>query len=153
MKRGCGYLVLSLAVFIIDQATKYFVRRFVGPFDMIHVLPVLNLVDIQNWASAFGLFGFLGNIFFIVVTACACVFVVILIVKGHDNRTAFSLMLGGAMGNLADRIFYGRVIDFLDIHFGKYHLPTFNLADSSLIAGIVLLLLQSLIQLRKRRRH
>jgi signal peptidase II len=147
MKRGCEYLVLSLVVFMTDQATKCFVRKFVGPFDIIHVLPVLNFVSIQNWASAFGLFRFLGNIFFIVVAACASVFVAILIVKGHDNRTAFSLILGGATGNLADRIIYGRVIDFLDVHVGKYHLPAFNLADSALIVGISLLLLQSVVQL------
>jgi len=154
MKRGyCAYLLLSLAVLLVDQAATYFVVNVVGPFDMIRVLPVLNLVNIENWASAFGLFRFLGNIFFIVIAACSAVFAAVLIVKGHDNRAAFSLILGGASGNLADRIIYGRVIDFLDVHVGNYHAPAFNIADLALIAGIGLLLLQSAVQLWKRQRR
>lgn len=153
MKRGySAHLLVSFTVLVVDQITKCLVRQVVGPFDMIHVLPFINLVNIQNWASAFGLFGFLGNTFFIVIASCACVFVAVLIIRGHDNRTAFSLILGGTLGNLADRIIYGRVTDFLDVHVGKYHLPSFNLADSALIAGIVLLFLQALLQLWKRHR-
>jgi len=154
MKKGyLPYFFISLAVFVADQATKCIIRRVVGPFDIIHVLPVLNLVHIENMGSAFGLFRSLGNTFFIVVAACASFFVAFLIVKDHNNRTAFSLILGGALGNLADRIMYGHVVDFLDVHAGKYHWPSFNVADSALTAGIALMLVQATVQIWKGRRH
>lgn len=154
MKRGyLPYFLLSLAIFVIDQLTKYVIRKTVGPFDMIHVFPVLNLVHIENTGSAFGLFRSLGNTFFIVVASCASLFVALLIVKDHSNRAAFSLILGGAAGNLFDRIMYGHVVDFLDVHAGRYHWPAFNVADSALTAGIALLLLQSIFQAWKGRQH
>lgn len=152
MKSGNSeYLVLALVVLVSDQVTKCFIRKIVGPFDIIHVLPVLNIVNIQNWASAFGLFGFLGHIFFIFIAALASVFIAVIIVEGHENRTAFSLILGGTLGNLTDRIIYGRVFDVLDFHAGKYHLPAFNLADAALIVGIVMLMFQTVVQLWARR--
>lgn len=156
MKRGSlPYFLLSLAVIIIDQSTKYFIRTGLAPYGIIHVLPVLNVVHVENTGSAFGLFTSLGNTFFVILAACASMFIafLILVVKDRNNRTAFSLILGGAAGNLADRIMYGHVVDFLDIHAGKYHWPAFNVADSALTAGVVLILLQSLIDMRRSRRH
>jgi signal peptidase II len=147
------YFMLSVAVLILDQSTKYFVRTGLSQFDIIHVLPVLNLVHVENVGSAFGLFKTLGNAFFIAIAACAALFVSFLIVKDRINRAAFSLILGGAAGNLADRIMYGHVVDFLDVHAGKYHWPAFNVADSALTVGIVLMLLQSVVQMRRERRH
>jgi signal peptidase II len=147
------YFMLSVAVLILDQSTKYFVRTGLSQFDIIHVLPVLNLVHVENVGSAFGLFKTLGNAFFIAIASCAALFVSFLIVKDRNNRAAFSLILGGAAGNLADRIMYGRVVDFLDIHAGKYHWPAFNVADSALTVGIVMMLLQSVVQMRRERRH
>jgi signal peptidase II len=147
------YFLLSVTVLIFDQSTKYFVRTGLSQFDIIHVLPVLNLVHVENVGSAFGLFKTLGNAFFIAVAACASLFVSLLIVKDRNNRAAFSLILGGAAGNLADRIMYGHVVDFLDLHAGKYHWPAFNVADSALTVGIVLMLVQSVVQMRRERRH
>jgi signal peptidase II len=153
MNRGYfRYFVLSLVVFIFDQSTKYFVRTGLPQFEIIHVVPVLNLVHVENVGSAFGLFKALGNTFFIVIAACASLFVAFLIVKDRNNRTAFSLILGGAIGNLADRIMHGHVVDFLDLHAGKYHWPAFNVADSALTAGIVLMLAQSVVQIWRSRR-
>ncbi len=145
--------MLSMAVLILDQSTKYFVRTGLTQFDIVHVLPVLNLVHVENVGSAFGLFKTLGNAFFIAVAACASLFVSFLIVKDRDNRAAFSLILGGAAGNLADRIMYGHVVDFLDLHAGEYHWPAFNVADSALTVGIFLILVQSVVQMRRDRSH
>lgn len=154
MRRGyLPYFALSLTVFIVDQATKYFVRTGIAPFDIIHVLPVLNLVHVENTGSAFGMFKALGNTFFIVMASGASLLVAFLMVKDPGNRTAFSLILGGAAGNLTDRIMYGHVVDFLDLHAGNLHWPAFNVADSALTAGIILMLLQSIIQLRKGQHH
>ncbi|MEJ2683343.1 MAG: signal peptidase II [Candidatus Sulfobium sp.] len=154
MNRGYfPYFMLSLSIFFVDQSTKYFVRTSMAPLDVIHVLPVLNLVHVRNVGSAFGLFRSLGNTFFIVVAACASLFIALLIVKDRSNGTAFSLILGGALGNLADRIMYGHVVDFLDLHAGRYHWPAFNIADSALTAGITLLLVQSAAEVWRARRH
>lgn len=152
MKRGyLPYFVFSLAVFIFDQATKHFARTAIAPFGIIHVLPFLNLVHVENVGSAFGMFKALGNTFFIVIASCASLFVALLIVKDRNSRTPLSLILGGAAGNLTDRIMYGHVVDFLDLHAGRYHWPAFNVADSALTAGIVLMLLQAVVQFRKER--
>lgn len=154
MKKGCfPYFALSLTVFIVDQYTKYLVRMSLAPFDVVHVLPVLNLVHVENTGSAFGLFRSLGNSFFIVIAACASIFVALLIVKDSSNRAAFSLILGGAVGNLTDRIMLGRVVDFLDLHVANYHWPAFNVADAALTAGIALMLVQSAVQICRGRRH
>ncbi len=145
--------MLSLAILILDQSTKYFVRTGLTQFDIIRVLPMLNLVHVENVGSAFGLFKALGNAFFIAIAACASLFISFMIVKDRNNRTAFSLILGGAVGNLADRTMHGYVVDFLDLHAGKYHWPAFNVADSALTVGIVLMLVQSVVQMRRERRH
>lgn len=144
-RRYVPYFVLSLSILFIDQSTKHFVRTSMAPLDVIHLLPVLNLVHVRNVGSAFGLFSSLGNTFFIVVAACASLFIALMIVKDRKDGAAFSMILGGALGNLADRIMYGHVVDFLDLHAGGYHWPAFNIADSALTAGITLLLVQSAI--------
>lgn len=120
-----------------------------APLDVIYLLPVLNLVHVRNVGSAFGLFRSLGNTFFIVVAACASLFIALMIVKDRKDGAAFSMILGGALGNLADRVMYGHVVDFLDLHAGRYHWPAFNIADSALTAGITLLLVQSAIEVWK----
>jgi signal peptidase II len=152
-KRHFAYFALSLAVFIVDQYTKHLVRRALPTFETIHVMSVLNLVHVENVGSAFGLFKSLGNIFFIVVASFASLAVAFLIVKDSDNRTAFSLILGGAVGNLADRMKYGHVVDFLDLHIGNHHWPAFNIADAALTAGILLVFVQLVVQMFRSRRH
>lgn len=152
-KRHFAYFALSLAVFILDQYTKHLVRRALPPFETIHVMSVLNLVHVENVGSAFGLFKSLGNFFFVAVASFASLAVAFLIVKDSDNRTAFSLILGGAVGNLADRMKYGHVVDFLDLHLGNHHWPAFNIADAALTAGILLVFVQLVIQMFRSRRH
>lgn len=154
MRRGYfPYLALSLAVFVVDRATKYLVRTELPRYEVIHILSFLNLVHVENVGSAFGLFKALGNTFFIVIAACIFLFIVFMLVRDRNNRTAFSLILGGAAGNLADRIIFGRVLDFVDVHVGTYHWPSFNVADSALTAGIALMILQSMVRTWRGRRR
>jgi signal peptidase II len=134
--------LVALIIFILDQFTKYLITSYVSPYEIIRVLPFFNIVYVENIGSAFGMFKSLGNIFFIAVAALAMVFVTILIIKDKDNRLSFSLILGGAAGNLVDRLVYGYVIDFLDVYAGRYHWPAFNVADSALTIGIVLMVLK-----------
>lgn len=152
MKKGYyPYFVLSLGVLVIDQYTKHLVRADIARFAVVHVLAVLNLVHIENVGSAFGLFKSLGNGFFVVLAVCACFLIAFIIVNDRNNRTAFSLILGGAAGNLADRILYGHVVDFIDFHAGSHHWPAFNIADAALTAGIALILIQTVVHLGGRR--
>jgi signal peptidase II len=140
------FFLISLVILIFDQLTKYLIKTFVSPFEVIRVLPFFNIVYVENIGAAFGMFKSLGNIFFITVTALAMIFVTILIIKDKDNRLSFSLILGGAAGNLIDRIIRGYVIDFLDVYAGKFHWPAFNVADSALTIGIVLLIIRTFFE-------
>ncbi|MBI5212308.1 MAG: signal peptidase II [Nitrospirae bacterium] len=134
--------VIALLVFVFDQITKYVIKANISPYQIIEVLPFFDIVYVENIGSAFGMFKSLGNFFFIVIAATAMVFVTVLMIKDKDNRLAFSLILGGAAGNLTDRIIHGYVIDFLDVHIGKHHWPAFNVADSALTIGISLLVVK-----------
>lgn len=135
------FVVASIAA--LDQITKYFADRLISPYSPIGVLPFFNLVNIKNTGSAFGLFGGLGNVFFIGMSVFAIIFIIVLIVRGKDGFLALSLILSGALGNLADRVFLGHVRDFIDVYAGKYHWPAFNVADSALTAGVLLLIFEA----------
>ncbi len=82
-----------------------------------------------------------GSGFFIAASMVAILFVIFLLIKGKENHLGLSLILGGAIGNLIDRVLYGRVVDFIDLSMGKYHWPAFNVADSSLTVGVTIILL------------
>ncbi|HEX8948098.1 MAG TPA: signal peptidase II [Dissulfurispiraceae bacterium] len=134
------FFLIALAVLVLDQFTKHLIKTHVGPFDTIRVLPFFNIVYAENIGAAFSMFKSLGNAFFITVKVLAIVVVSVLIFKDREHRLVFSLVLGGTAGNLADRIVHGYVIDFLDVYAGKYHWPAFNIADSALTIGIILLI-------------
>ena len=142
--RGQGFrdvLLISSIVIILDQITKYLALNYINPYDSLTILPFLHLVIVLNKGAAFGMFKSIGSGFFIVMATVAIVFVIFLLIKGKENCLGLSLILGGATGNLIDRIFYGRVIDFIDLSIGKYHWPAFNVADSSLTVGVTIVLL------------
>ena len=136
--------LIALAVFLVDQATKYYIKLNVGFFDVIGVTPFFNIVYAENTGSAFGMFKSLGIYFFIGVSIVAVVLLGVMIVRDGSNRFAYSLLLGGAAGNLLDRAVYGYVVDFLDFYIGSYHWPAFNVADSSLTIGIAFLFVKTL---------
>lgn len=142
------FLTIALFVFILDQFTKYLIQVNVPPSDIIEVLPFFNIVYVKNPGAAFGMFQELGATFLIVVAALAIIFVSVLIIKDPDNRLAYSFLLGGAAGNMTDRIIHGFVIDFLDFYIYRYHWPAFNVADMALTAGIFLLLIKMFVSKR-----
>jgi signal peptidase II len=141
--RPALFFVLSLLVFVLDQSTKHIIRVSVGLSESIPVTPFFDIVHVRNTGSAFGLFRGLGNVFFIVVSFAAIVVVAALLVKNGADRLGLALILGGAGGNVADRIAYGYVTDFLDLFIGRHHWPAFNVADSALTVGMVLLVVTS----------
>lgn len=144
------WLAVSLVVLVADQATKIAVLREFALHESVAVTSFFNLVLVYNRGAAFSfLAGASGwqREFFMAVAVIASVWVVYLLRKHWRERLfsfSLSLILGGAVGNLIDRVLYGAVVDFLDFHAYGYHWPAFNVADSAITCGAVLLVWDSL---------
>ena len=146
MKRNIYIVLIVSVIAALDQLTKYLIATRLSPFDSIEIFPFLHIVNVRNTGAAFGSFRGLGSNFFIIVSVIAIIFVVSLLLKRAYNTFGLSLVLGGAIGNLVDRIFYGNVVDFVDFSFGTFHWPAFNVADSALTVGIFIIVLSSLLK-------
>lgn len=147
-------------VVLVDQLSKYLVLAWLGEGQSWEIAPwlapVFRFTHVTNTGAAFGLFREWGDFFVIVA---AIVIVVIIFYYRHlpDGqrlmRVALGLQLGGAVGNLVDRLRQGFVVDFIDLNFWPLHeWPVFNLADSSIVAGVVLLALLMIWEERRERR-
>jgi signal peptidase II len=153
------YLILfSLSGFILscDQLTKHLVHGHIAPGVRHWLIPgLVSLAHTRNAGFAFGLMEkvppSLQEVFFIGIPVFALILIVLIFIKLQDNQMLTSLaltsILGGATGNLLDRIQYGYVIDFLDFHLGpSVKLPAFNIADFAIIAGVALMFYNTLRQ-------
>lgn len=143
------WLGIAFVVIVLDQLTKYWIHQTLTYGQAIEVLPFFNLVLVYNPGAAFSLLsdqpGWQKN-FFIAVATVASGWVLYLLARYPHRRLfclALALILGGAIGNLIDRIVFGAVIDFVDIHAAGYHWPAFNVADSSITCGAALLIFSS----------
>lgn len=142
------FLLISYSVLALDQWSKWWIESNLAPYDRIEVIPGwFNLIFAKNTGIAFGLFPsrgeFLGTAILALLGLAALVLVSLLFVRTPSNQTvlllALALVLGGAVGNLTDRLMLGAVTDFLDVYRGTRHFPTFNVADSAITVGIVFL--------------
>jgi len=136
------FLVISICAF--DQITKYFICSLQIYFPL-KVSSFFNLILIKNRGISFGIldsasFPIFFAINFLVIAICIYLAYRIWHEKKGSSALALSLVLGGALGNLGDRFFRQGVIDFLDFHFGLYHWPAFNIADSFIFLGVSFLL-------------
>ena len=154
-QRLLPWLALALAVILADQASKIVIERLFNYGDSRAVTSFFNLVLTYNRGAAFSfLAGASGwqDEFLTAVGIGASIFIVYLLAR-HGNQklfsTALALILGGALGNVIDRVAYGHVIDFLDFHWRGWHWPAFNLADSAIVAGAALLILDELLRVRR----
>jgi len=144
------WLALSTLLAALDQLSKFAIARGVPSGGSIEVAPFFNLVLVFNRGAAFS---FLSSAsgwqrgLFIGIAIVASVWVIHMLRK-YPNQMLFclalSLILGGAIGNVVDRVLFGAVIDFLDFHAAGYHWPAFNLADSAITCGAVLLIWDAL---------
>ncbi len=146
MKRNLFITAIVLSVVMLDQATKHMISANLTVYDSREILPFLHIVHVRNIGAAFGMFKGLGKTFFIILSASAIAFIIYLLVRKTYNTIGLSLILGGAIGNLIDRLVYGMVIDFIDFSVGTFHWPAFNIADSSLTIGIGIILLSHLFK-------
>jgi signal peptidase II len=146
MRRSAYILFIVLSVIALDQITKFLIIEYLPLFDSIEVFSFFHIVNIRNTGAAFGMFKSLGSSFFIGLSIIAIIFIINLLIRNIYDRFGLSLILGGAIGNLSDRILYGKVVDFMDFSIGSYHWPSFNVADSALTVGIILILLKSVLK-------
>lgn len=146
------YLLLSLAVFVLDQWSKWWVERAFPLGASSEILPGLfSLTHVRNTGVAFGLFaahGADGGTWFLVamgLVALAAVAIYFRLAPAENRRllSALALIVGGALGNLFDRIASGGVTDFFDFYWREHHWPAFNIADSAISIGIGLMILDS----------
>jgi len=147
MNKGALIAVISSIVILLDYLTKKIIVTKVMLYGSINVLPFLNIVHVQNKGAAFSILSNMGNKYFIGISVIAIIAIVIYLYrlpKGLE-LVALSLILGGAVGNLLDRISIGKVTDFIDVFVGKWHWPAFNVADSALTIGIALFLIANII--------
>jgi len=138
---------IPLVVIVLDQATKMLAMEIL-PGSPINILPVFNLTLTFNTGAAFGFLNDASgwqNWFFIAVALIVSGVIIAMVRKmqAHELQTAvaLSLILGGALGNVVDRIRLGRVIDFLHVYYQSWSFPVFNIADSAITIGAILLVL------------
>lgn len=153
-------LAISIFFIILDQFTKKIVfaklldlmNKTRGLHKHIEVTPFFNLVMVWNRGISFGMFKNLlfGQIILSVITFAIAIFVLYLLWKSQAKYSMIylSLIAGGAIGNLIDRVRFGAVADFLDFHIGKYHWPAFNVADSIVCIGVFMILVESWVRKR-----
>lgn len=153
-ERVAKYLLLTCVasgVMILDQWTKAAVQQAMELHQSIPVIASLfSLTYVRNPGAAFGFLSEEGSrlrlIFFAVTSVAALVVLVYFYITSRPGdrftQTGLALVTGGAVGNLADRIRFGAVVDFLDFYVGPYHWPAFNVADSAITIGIFILLIQ-----------
>lgn len=146
MSKRTLIILISSIVIALDFITKKIILARVMLHESINVLPFFSIVHVENKGAAFGSFTNLGNNIFIIISIIAIIFILVYLSKVHQKLefVSLSLVLGGAIGNLLDRIQFGKVIDFIDIFIGKWHWPSFNVADSALTVGIILFLISNL---------
>ena len=142
-------LAVSAVLVIADQWTKLAISGNFRYGESVAITSFFNLVLVYNKGAAFSFLSDAGGwqrVFFIGLTSVAIIVLMWLIAK-HESEKLFrwglTLILGGAIGNLIDRIAYGHVIDFLDFHYAGWHFWAFNVADSAITAGATLLILDS----------
>ena len=141
--------LIPVAVFLLDWLSKYMALVHLDAHTPVVILPIFNFYLTFNPGISFSMLRADSpyGVWLLIGIACViCAFVLYAFRKEKDNWIRFALMLvlGGALGNVWDRLRYGVVVDFLDFHWGTYHWPAFNVADSAICIGVAIMLWQTL---------
>ena len=140
------WLALAAVIVVIDQITKFVIMQNFVLHETLFVTSFFNLVRVHNSGAAFSLLADAGGwqrVFFIVVAVVASIWVVWLLRRYPQQKLfclALGMILGGAIGNLIDRVLFGAVVDFVQVHYAGYFFPAFNVADSAITCGAGLLI-------------
>ena len=149
------WLGLALIFLIADQFTKILILGYYQLGDSTAITSFFNIVRVHNTGAAFS---FLADAsgwqrWFFTGIGVVAVGVILWMLKAHPGQKLFSFalacILGGAVGNVIDRVRYGYVVDFLDFYWGTWHFPAFNIADSAISVGAACLILDELLRVRK----
>lgn len=153
---GLCWLWLTVIVLVTDQLTKAWVSASFSLYERLHLLPFLDITRVHNRGAAFS---FLSSAagwqrwFFSALALAVSLMIVIWLrrLPSGQRRLAAGLafVLGGALGNLWDRLQHGYVVDFIDVYYGNWHWPAFNVADSAITVGAALLILDALAARRR----
>ena len=149
LRKTLPWFAIAVAIVFADRVTKFLMLEAFAPGERLQVTGFFNLVLVFNKGAAFsflaGASGWQTPIF-AAISSIAAVVITVLVLRHSGNRllcAALGLILGGALGNLWDRLLWGHVVDFLDFHAVGWHWPAFNVADSAITIGAGLLILES----------
>lgn len=153
--KNVHWLWLSAAVMLADQITKQMVIRSIEYFESIPVLPMLNWVHLQNRGAAFSMMSEMPPWFFVLLGVAVSIGILVWLRRNAVGQrlvaSGLSLILGGALGNVIDRVRLGHVTDFIDFYVGNWHFAAFNIADMAITVGAGLLILDMLLDWRRQR--
>jgi signal peptidase II len=151
------WLGLALLLFLVDQFTKVLILGYYALGDSTYVTSFFNIVRVHNPGAAFS---FLASAsgwqrwFFTALGIGAAIFIVWLL-RSHSSQRLFAFsmacLLGGAVGNVVDRVLYGYVVDFVQLHYAGWAFPAFNVADAAITAGAIGMILDELLRVRRGR--
>jgi signal peptidase II len=151
------WLGLALIIFLFDQFTKTLILGHYQLGDSTYVTNFFNVVRVHNTGAAFSFLSTAGGWqrwFFTGIGIVATVFIVWML-RSHAGQKLFAFalacILGGAVGNVVDRVLHGYVVDFLDFHYAGMHFPAFNVADSGITIGAACLILDEILRVRRAR--
>jgi len=140
------YLLITLSIFFLDRSTKIYIIKKTGETGTSEIFfsNYLNIQLIWNEGIAFGLLSFNENFFYNIITFFISIVIIILIYFSSKSKSfekiAYVLIIGGALGNLFDRVYYNAVPDFIDLHINNFHWFIFNIADIFITAGVLCLI-------------
>lgn len=151
------WLGLALLILVMDQITKVLILVYYHPGEVTVLTDFLNIVRVHNRGAAFS---FLAGAdgwqrwFFVGIGVASALFIIYML-RTHAGQRLFcfalTCILGGAIGNVVDRLLHGYVVDMVDFHVGRWHFPAFNVADSAITLGVIFLLLDELLRVRRSR--
>lgn len=154
-KTGLRWIWVAVLVLVLDYFSKYWVRTHMGLHEITRLFPSLNLYYVHNYGAAFSFLANKGGwqrwifaLIAIVVIASLSVMQYRLSESDRLKSNAYSLITGGALGNLIDRSTHGYVVDFIDFYLGGWHFATFNLADCGICLGAALVIIEGLLPIK-----
>ena len=149
-------LWLSGLVVVLDQLSKFWIMATFEEYEVLVIWPVFNLTLVYNTGAAFSFLSDAGGWqrwFFITIGILVSAIMAVWLRRlgAHERLTGYglALVIGGAVGNVIDRIWLGKVVDFLQWHWQEWYWPSFNVADSAITLGVILLLLDGLLSARQ----
>ncbi len=149
------WILIAILVIALDQLSKWWIRALFELYEAIPVFPGLQIIYVRNLGAAFSFLSSAGGWqrwFFIVLSVLASIAIVIWISRLPKQRRlealGLSLVLGGAIGNLVDRVLLGYVVDFIDVYYQSWHWPVFNVADSAITVGVAIMIIDILFYQR-----